>query len=1068
MIQQDGRKLLNKMNLKFSNNNLEKEYIEATLENNRYHNIFVSLISSILSFTIAILFIFSYILVKREVDKNNLLIERVENKTLLDLIKNNQTSITSGYLFKGKYLLTNGTMLNQGYSKENSLISNSSEDMMSILTSMIFLNVGVVFTITMLLFYIICLIFSFLSYKDKVHKIIFCSCKFLFSQNFHILSGALIVYFKVQPEAIYFLIALQLVFIVIILNRFNTYWLLFLTCTIVSNVLEWFIYSSIVSLGNNVLLYYLVTNSLVHFACVILSYLKEKKVRNEFYLQTIYNKERKYAVDLLYKMDQGFITYNKNKNILFFNNSMKNIINSFKDLDSNFDDKISDLLYIDHRNMSNEYQRVPVTTVNDFNIPLNKKHQKWEPSGEYNIKNPFLLKSNVKPESKCLIDKLFKNLKNVNTNLPDEVLLCFNGGVENLLDLIYEKVKDDESFTSFTYLGVVSFKGESFRENKNFSNSSINDSKYQIMFRIVSHDSEENYLEIMFQDVSEVVQVEREKAVLNTRSLYLSKIAHEFRNPISAIMELCSNIIELSRDGKETTSDSIVNKASYIDDICKVMTQFLKDYSMFTNLKFPCEKNCQLKKINPNSRNENRDNTGSIKSSQVSSSLSNLDKNLVLIKNCSNCGSVAPNYCKKCNVCKNCESSSESLFEYQELIKSLNENFRKLNRSERGENSKNAFNEYFLNLCYENEQENISERNFLKDRFSARNYSVVKANKELLVSALYNLIFHCYRASVNTRGDTNVFVTSNQNTNLDNEEIITTKFSITNTNVQIDSSFLHFLLNEKNKNFDKLGKTHNFQNSDSDKFNKYFELYVAYYFIKKLGSELSIDTGKDGITFSFNIVTKKSDLEELIPYEEEKECLDLDDTGRTVILSSSQKCLQKPSNIQFKKSSDKSLKSNTTNIHPQIIIKEDINLEVISNSDDKDIKVLIIDDEPLIRRTLKKHFKNISKSHDKNFSFEEASNCFEAINTLYKNFLENIHFDLIVIDEFMPNMKGSTFIRLFKQLYMESNFYNLKIISYTAFDSSEKKKLILDSGADYILNKPVSFSQFKELILDMI
>jgi len=187
------------------------------------------------------------------------------------------------------------------------------------------------------------------------------------------------VHFKVQPEAIYFLIGLQLIFITIILNKFNTYWFLFLICTLVSNILEWFIYNSIVNFSSNVMLYYLVTNSLIHFACIILSYLKEKKVRKEFYLQMIFNKERKYAVDLLYKMDQGFITYNKKENILFFNNSMKNIVNSFKDTDSHFDEeKIYDLLYVDYRNISSDYQRLPVTTVNDFNIQMNKKQKKSE------------------------------------------------------------------------------------------------------------------------------------------------------------------------------------------------------------------------------------------------------------------------------------------------------------------------------------------------------------------------------------------------------------------------------------------------------------------------------------------------------------------------------------------------------------------------------------------------------------------------------------------------------------------------------------------------------------------
>jgi len=480
---------------------------------------------------------------------------------------------------------------------------------------------------------------------------------------------------------------------------------------------------------------------------------------------------------------------------------MKNIVNSFKDTDSHFDEeKIYDLLYVDYRNISNDYQRLTVTTVNDFNILMNKKQKKSEFSYEYNIKNNFLLKSNVKPESKFLIDKLFKNLKNLNYNLPDEILLCFNGNVENLLDLIYEIVNNDESFTSFTYLGLISFKVDTYKENTNFSSSNINDTKYQIMFRIVSHESEENYLEIMFQDVSEVVQVEREKAVLNTRSLYLSKIAHEFRNPISAIMELTSNIIESSSKAEENNKDFIVNKASYIDDICRVMSQFLKDYSLFTNLKFPCDKNCHLKKNNLYLRRGHRDITESIKSTQITSIISNISNNFNIIENCPNCGSTSPNYCKKCKLCNNCESNSQSLFDYQELIKQMNENFKKLCKSEKGENSQNTFNEYFLNLSVENQQ-NLSERNFLIERFNYRYNTIINTNKELLNSAIYNIIFNCYRSSVKTKADTNVIVVSSQNKDENNEEIITTKFSISNQSVQIDPSFLQFLLNENNKKF---------------------------------------------------------------------------------------------------------------------------------------------------------------------------------------------------------------------------------------------------------------------------
>jgi len=180
---ENDRTLLNKMSLKFSNIKMEKQYIESTRENNRHHNICVSLLSSILSFTTAILFIFSYILVKRQADKNNLIIEQVDNKTMISLIKNNQTTISSKFLFKDKYLLINGTMLNLGYSKEESLISNS-EEMINFLSSTFFLNIGMLFTNFLFFFYIFFLIGSYLTKKDNFQKIIFCGSKFFFSQTF--------------------------------------------------------------------------------------------------------------------------------------------------------------------------------------------------------------------------------------------------------------------------------------------------------------------------------------------------------------------------------------------------------------------------------------------------------------------------------------------------------------------------------------------------------------------------------------------------------------------------------------------------------------------------------------------------------------------------------------------------------------------------------------------------------------------------------------------------------------------------------------------------------------------
>ncbi len=65
-------------------------------------------------------------------------------------------------------------------------------------------------------------------------------------------------------------------------------------------------------------------------------------------------------------------------------------------------------------------------------------------------------------------------------------------------------------------------------------------------------------------------------------------------------------------------------------------------------------------------------------------------------------------------------------------------------------------------------------------------------------------------------------------------------------------------------------------------------------------------------------------------------------------------------------------------------------------------------------------------------------------------------------------MKGSTLIKLLKQIYHENNFYKVNIISHTAFDSNEKRQFILDNGADHILGKPVNFNGLKNLILKII
>jgi CheY-like chemotaxis protein len=130
---------------------------------------------------------------------------------------------------------------------------------------------------------------------------------------------------------------------------------------------------------------------------------------------------------------------------------------------------------------------------------------------------------------------------------------------------------------------------------------------------------------------------------------------------------------------------------------------------------------------------------------------------------------------------------------------------------------------------------------------------------------------------------------------------------------------------------------------------------------------------------------------------------------------------------------------------------------------------LIIDDEKLIRYTLKTHINNISNNlNEYLFEIQEASNCFEALSIMYGFYKDNKFFDFLYVNEFMPYMKGSIMIKLLRQLSNENNFYKMNIISHTAYDSPELKKTLIDHGSDCIINKPVDCQKLSDVIFKLI
>lgn len=111
--------------------------------------------------------------------------------------------------------------------------------------------------------------------------------------------------------------------------------------------------------------------------------------------------------------------------------------------------------------------------------------------------------------------------------------------------------------------------------------------------------------------------------------------------------------------------------------------------------------------------------------------------------------------------------------------------------------------------------------------------------------------------------------------------------------------------------------------------------------------------------------------------------------------------------------------------------------------------ILVIDDDDRIRDLLKKYLEK------ENFLVSVAANAIQA-----EEIINNIKFDLIVVDKMMPQKSGIDFIKDIRQ-----NGNNIPVIMLTAVSDTDSKIEGLSTGADDYLSKPF---EPKELLLRIL
>lgn len=138
---------------------------------------------------------------------------------------------------------------------------------------------------------------------------------------------------------------------------------------------------------------------------------------------------------------------------------------------------------------------------------------------------------------------------------------------------------------------------------------------------------------------------------------------------------------------------------------------------------------------------------------------------------------------------------------------------------------------------------------------------------------------------------------------------------------------------------------------------------------------------------------------------------------------------------------------------------------------EKSLNILILDDDPFYISQVKYQINSISKNLGVNSFVETGNNPIEGLYSIYhllKN--KNVLFDLVITDEYMPFMKGSIFVKFYKESLSQSGFYKLFFTSSSGdnFGPTDDLKAKFSAVFDYKIDKPSKRSEVQTLLENVL
>lgn len=128
------------------------------------------------------------------------------------------------------------------------------------------------------------------------------------------------------------------------------------------------------------------------------------------------------------------------------------------------------------------------------------------------------------------------------------------------------------------------------------------------------------------------------------------------------------------------------------------------------------------------------------------------------------------------------------------------------------------------------------------------------------------------------------------------------------------------------------------------------------------------------------------------------------------------------------------------------------------------VNIIICDDDRIVRITQEMLISKIAeklKMHVNIISFDNGAEC---LYFLYKEFQIKNYYNILFIDECMPFVCGSSVIRLIKEAMVNRQLNDIYIYSVTSYVDITIKEILLASGCNEVLEKPINKHVLKNIL----